>query len=282
MDYLILLLIIVILFCLMNYKTERFSLIKMNSNQKELFTHLSYIHEALNKNHIRHWLMYGTLLGAVRDKAIIPYDYDFDLGAYVDSVDDIIELNKQINKDGYKVYKPFNNGVQLLNTDQQARMWRVSFKVEYKNKVVGDIYLYKKCPDGYLRRYDPESGAYFWPNSMFHCVFTDNLQKVNIHGKQFPAPIHADFLLEYWYGHTWKTPIRAKAQGGKGDPNSDYYGSAKKIELVKMIDYLDKIGVFNTKPYMIYTVKTVYPKKQVQWIFQNDNVLNIYKDRIIE
>ncbi|DBA00091.1 TPA: hypothetical protein N0F65_000382 [Lagenidium giganteum] len=37
-------------------------------------------HEFLDKHNINHWVDSGTLLGAVRDKGLIPYDVDADFG----------------------------------------------------------------------------------------------------------------------------------------------------------------------------------------------------------
>ena len=48
--------------------------------QDEIFTHLKFISGYLTQNNIKQWLMYSTLLGAIRQNNIIPNDYDFDLG----------------------------------------------------------------------------------------------------------------------------------------------------------------------------------------------------------
>lgn len=44
-----------------------------------LFDALCYVDDVCNRNHIRYYLAYGTLLGAVREKDFIPWDPDVDL-----------------------------------------------------------------------------------------------------------------------------------------------------------------------------------------------------------
>ena len=38
------------------------------------------VSEILKKNQLKFWLDAGTLLGAIRDKKLIPWDHDLDLG----------------------------------------------------------------------------------------------------------------------------------------------------------------------------------------------------------
>ena len=68
---LIIFLLLIAVICIM-YKREPFEQHVYNSN--ELYTHLSFISSILTKHDIKHWIMYGTLLGAVRENNIIPYD----------------------------------------------------------------------------------------------------------------------------------------------------------------------------------------------------------------
>lgn len=238
----------------------------------ELFTHLSYVDGLLTKYNIKHWIMYGTLLGGVRENNIISYDYDFDLGANIDDLDKILYLNNKIKKDGYEFIKPITTCIDYDTLSNEANQWRVSVKIEYKGVVMGDIYLYKKCDDGYMRRYDISSGTYFWPNSTFHSWFIDNLDCVTIRDKCFDSPRNADILLEHWYGKTWRTPIKAIAQGGKGDPNSDVYGGSKTISLDTLKTFLYNNGITNIEPCMNHKIKYIYPADQKKWIETNDKL----------
>ena len=71
----------------------------------ELFSSLSYISNILQKNNIKYWLCYGTLLGAIRENDIISYDYDFDLGCLITDYDRILAFNK---------YKHFDSMFKII------------------------------------------------------------------------------------------------------------------------------------------------------------------------
>jgi hypothetical protein len=229
----------------------------------ELYEHLNFISTFLSKHNIKHWIMFGTLLGGVRENDIISYDYDFDLGSYVENVDKIISLNSELEGTGYRFYLPEN---QITDSE---KIWRVSIKIEYNGIIMGDIYLFHKCDDGFMRRYDPNSKIYFTPNITFPSWFIDELDNVELRKTKFPAPRDSVILLKHWYGDTWNIPIKAKAQGGTGDPNSDYYGMSKLVKLDNLTSYLGQKQIF-VKPKMQLPIKYIFPPEQKDWINVNE------------
>ena len=222
------------------------------------------MHNVLSKNKIKHWVAYGTLLGGVRQNDIIPYDYDFDFGAFVKDTDKILSLNKYIKKDGYRFKKKYNDF-----------LWRVSIKVEfyYREQWVeyGDIYLYTICSDNYVRRYDPSTQIYFWPRSTFHRYFIDRLDKVMINGIAFPSPSYASFLLRLWYGKQWLTPIKSESQGGKKSKGYDYYGSFDDITLWPVVRFT------NEYTDMKEPIKYLFPPIHKKWSSYNDHLIRYLK-----
>ena len=254
---LISIIIIIIIFIILNYNTKE-EFYNYVYTPEELFRHLSFVSYVLTMNKIKHWLIYGTLLGAVRNQDIIPYDYDFDLGAQVEDTDKILALNDVIDKYGYKFERAFNNN-----------LWKVSLKIYFKGIPMGDIYLYHKFADGLMRRYDPITGTYFWPKGTFPYYFIEDLQVAKIKNNYFPMPKDPEILLEYYYGKTWRTPIKAKAQGGKGSESDDYYGGAKSVSLSFLLNHLKKKGII-LRPNIDKKVNYVFPKDQESWIKSNE------------
>ncbi len=51
-----------------------------------------------------YWLDYGTLLGAVRDGGIIPWEFDLDMGVESTDCPKFQALQKSMNADGLNVY----------------------------------------------------------------------------------------------------------------------------------------------------------------------------------
>ena len=71
--------------------------------QTELLKMLPYLAELLEASNIEYWLDWGTLLGAVRDGKMVPWDFDIDLGIYDEDVAKVLSLRVDIWKDGYDI-----------------------------------------------------------------------------------------------------------------------------------------------------------------------------------
>ncbi len=61
------------------------------------------IKRILDKNDVGFFPLYGTLLGFVRDKGIIPHDEDADFGAWYTEYDKIMQLKDDFKKAGYRM-----------------------------------------------------------------------------------------------------------------------------------------------------------------------------------
>ncbi|RLI62978.1 MAG: hypothetical protein DRO67_06470, partial [Candidatus Asgardarchaeum californiense] len=74
----------------------------MNAEEKSIKT-LWKIKKIFDKHNIEYWLDEGTLLGAVREKKIIKWDHDIDLGAWITTIPKIIPLFDEIRKEDIEV-----------------------------------------------------------------------------------------------------------------------------------------------------------------------------------
>lgn len=64
---------------------------------------LRIVKEVLDKHKIKYWLDCGALLGAMRNKKLIHWDHDIDLGAWFDSFEDLTIAFKDIDRTKYRV-----------------------------------------------------------------------------------------------------------------------------------------------------------------------------------
>ena len=254
--------------------------VKLYPNADEIYEHIKYIHHELSKHNIKHWLMYGTLLGCVRNKDVIPYDYDFDFGILFSDIDKILSIDLENKK--YRIGK--TKGGTIYSKKSKFKdvegIWRVSLKVMYEDVPVGDLYIYYRFDDGYMQRYDPINKILFWPMSVYPAILTDTLETGNIRDLQLPIPIYAECLLEYFYGPMWKIPIKANSQGGSGHQDYDYYASYKYSTLSGLLKRI-KEEIYNKEkkniefnlPKLSYDdIEYIFPKEQLDWLKDNENL----------
>jgi LicD family len=155
-----------------------------------------FVHRLLAERGILHWLDFGTLLGAVRDGALIPWDHDADFGILTRDAEAVLTLRDEIERPGHRLF---------LGDPAVIR-------VHYSevNRLGLDLTLWHERR-GLL--VSAESPLDLWPGmhdrTSFPAAFLERLTEVQLEGRRFPAPSPADRLLaEYRYGPDWRTPTR--------------------------------------------------------------------------
>lgn len=252
-------------------------------NSNDIFKHLSFVTDFLNELKIKHWIMYGTLLGCVRESNIIEYDYDFDIGIFYEDKDIVFKEFNNLEKYGYNLEYAKGCLYNINNIKNTIFGWRVSYKICYNNLAVGDIYIYKKCEDNYIRRFCPEENILFWPNTLLPYVFFETLDRKFIRDKLFFTPNNAELLVYHWYGPLWKIPIKASSQNGSNHEDYDYYGNYKFSSIKFLIDKLNEINEKEKKhdklevPKYFIANKNLnfffFPLEQIDWLIENEGIV---------
>ena len=259
---------------------ENPNLAKLYPTADEIYEHIKYIHYELSKHNIKHWLMYGTLLGCVRNKDVIPYDYDFDFGILFSDIEKILSIDLENKK--YRIGKTKGGTIYSKKSEFKdvEGIWRVSLKVMYEEVAVGDLYIYCRFDDGFMQRYDPINKILFWPMSVYPALLTDTLETGTIRDLKLPIPIYPECLLEYFYGPMWKIPIQANSQGGSGHQDYDYYASYKYSSLNELLKRVkeevlkkeNKNIEFNLPKISYDDIDYIFPKEQLDWLKENENL----------
>lgn len=115
---------------------------------------LIVVADICDKNNIRYWIEFGTLLGAVRHKGFIPWDDDLDISVYEDDFERFQEVCKE--------QLPENLFLQNHETDPDAHMGHGlikirdkqslyihsfdNFRKEYNKGVFIDVFMAKTYP----------------------------------------------------------------------------------------------------------------------------------------
>lgn len=66
-----------------------------------LYRSLKFLHDTFCKHNIKYFTAFGTLLGAVRNQGIIPWDDDGDICVFLEDVDKIRKLKSVFEKNGF-------------------------------------------------------------------------------------------------------------------------------------------------------------------------------------
>ncbi len=156
--------------------------------------------DLLEKHNFGFFLCFGVLLGAVREKNFIPWDWDIEYCVYTK---DIFERKDELMK------LLTDNGFEIIKLDLSFE----NFKIDLAKYSDPDISSYTVV--GWYRDED------MWKRRTLRipAKFLDTLETIEFLGRTFKCPSDPEAFLEFQYGKDWRTPKRT------GDP--DIYWTAK-------------------------------------------------------
>jgi phosphorylcholine metabolism protein LicD len=153
---------------------------KININRS---TNNILVFQKLLNNKIRYSIAYGSLLGLIRNKRLLPWDYDVDFVILHKDLKIFLNLLNLLDKNKFKVRR-LNNS--LVTFDRDNDQFDVYFLKEKKDKLIPDI-----------------DQPQLWWN------FTDffNQMDISIGKNNFKIPKNYIKLLDRWYGD-WSKIIK--------------------------------------------------------------------------
>jgi hypothetical protein len=156
---------------------------------------LLFTEDLLARHGITHWLDFGTLLGAVRERRLIPWDADVDFGVLDSDLDAILALAAEVEAAGHRLV-------------QDGSLVRINYSAANESHV--DLWPWSQKDGSLVSAYSD----YDWPGmagqTTFPRAYLDEPGSVSLYGKRFPTPAPADrFLREHRYGPGYMTPSRS-------------------------------------------------------------------------
>ncbi|WP_300393487.1 LicD family protein [Fusobacterium sp.] len=151
-------------------------------DKKNIKENLKKLVSILEKHEIRYCLIYGTLLGAIRENDIISHDEDADIIIFDEYRKKFIDLLFNIKEEGLEVIRYKNDVISLMRNEDYI-----------------DIYFFKK-----------KSKIFYWNlycnSEVFPSKFFRELIKMNCLGYCYYVPRCYTEVLVYCYGDDWKIP----------------------------------------------------------------------------
>ena len=118
---------------------------------------LSTFADFCDKNYLRYYLAYGTLIGAVRHQGFIPWDDDIDVEMPRSDYNKLIEILSHQNNfitENIELKTPFSNNYQYPFAkviDNSTFVQELTMKTKYKTSVWIDIFPLDNIPDSHQK-----------------------------------------------------------------------------------------------------------------------------------
>jgi lipopolysaccharide cholinephosphotransferase len=148
-------------------------------NRKKAKENILILRNILNRTNLRWGLIFGTLLGAVRENNFIAHDEDTDIFIFDEDKNKTLDLIHKFRKFGFEIIRYEKNSLLSITRDNEY----IDFYF-FKKTFFG-----RKCLD------------YFIPNFFFK-----RITKIKFINKNFPTLNNAKKYLEFQYGKNWRVP----------------------------------------------------------------------------
>tara|TARA_B100001063_G_C16679072_1_gene510734 strand:+ start:245 stop:877 length:633 start_codon:yes stop_codon:yes gene_type:complete len=171
----------------MNLKTRDRTTDELSVRKKEFLK----ICDILDKTKINYFLQSGILLGAIRDKDLIKWDWDIEISVFSEeflpNIDSIVKLLEE-------------NEFKITNINKNEKESKIDFIGEYPENVTGYTiwsWNYSKIKDVYWRR-----------ELSLPAKYLKNFSKIDFLGRKFNCPNNPEEYLSFAYGN-WRIPLRS-------------------------------------------------------------------------
>ena len=184
----------------------RFSVSLENETEIHAVQLLEEVVSKLEECGCKYWLDGGTLLGAVRDKKLISWDHDLDVGIKYENDDILDKLISQLKKKYYIRTLPFSNEKKIwhLGKYRIIKVYPQKYLFFY-SKLCLDIFIFYReildTTNQLVYKY-----SVFNKNAYYDHNLLDELSNISFYDRNYSIPGKTNDYLEAKYGKDWKMP----------------------------------------------------------------------------
>ena len=152
------------------------------------------------------WVEGGTLLGALRDQKLIPWDHDLDFGMRFQSKQQMKQLIRKLRRHFYVSVKGFPKTDKIWNLGDYRVLKIYPRKLLFlREDLCLDLFVYY---EGHIPEQDETVYKYVvWNRNAYHRkVFFDQPEFIEFYGKDIPVPANPEDFIAVKYGQDWRTP----------------------------------------------------------------------------
>lgn len=205
---------------------------------------MDFFIDICQKHNLRYYIAYGSAIGAVRHKGLIPWDDDIDIFMPRPDYEKLVEICTEINMGDYRLITPFNTKKYYLPFAKMTDTRSLLLEETFYRCIIGpyiDIFVLDGCGNDIKEarrlaaQYDRLRGK------VYAATHYHNISELWNHFKD----MHLRYLLNYFYFLPCKEKRAKKLYKRMLDicKSHDYENSKYTICYFDTYSHLDKSGI---------------------------------------